>query len=258
MNIVTESQTKSMKNVFLLLLLLIFLSSCSDNSRNAFVSGNLWKITSKEGIESYIFGTLHIYPKNELQVSENAFTSLKKCKTLVLEFDITDAKELKKISDYNILNPSSKSDWTDALFTVYGFEELISMEIQLIEVANEYGINIIGLESADEKLSISGKSKIIEDPEQMMTNEKIIQTFQEGFKMYREENICGVKEKMLTEEPKLIELVINERNKNWVDDIAKSLQRNESFIAVGMAHLGGKNGLLNLLYEEGYKLERIK
>ena len=56
----------------------------------------------------------------------------------------------------------------------------------------------------------------------------------------------------------ITDLAINQRNKNWIDNIINNIENKPTFIAVGMGHLGGKNGLLHLLNEKGYNLKRME
>lgn len=53
------------------------------------------------------------------------------------------------------------------------------------------------------------------------------------------------------------ELLLNSRNRNWVVKLNTILKSQAIFVAVGAAHLVGKNGLLSLLRIEGYGLRPI-
>ncbi|ASB48080.1 TraB/GumN family protein [Alkalitalea saponilacus] len=54
------------------------------------------------------------------------------------------------------------------------------------------------------------------------------------------------------------EILLTERNKNWVPILEKTMASHQSFIAVGAGHLPGEKGLLNLLKKAGYTVEAIK
>lgn len=238
----------------LLFVLLIFLSSCIGDETK-FIHGNLWKITSERGIESYIFATVHLYPKSEMKISEKAFSNLEKCKILVLEIDITDTLAYKKISNYEM--PEYFKNASNAIISEYGYENLESMENELIQYATEKGVAITGLESADEMLEIMDRFDESEFSQSEMNHDKLIKVFKETFEVYKEENIKAVHDTMFNQKPKMMKLIVNERNQNWLDDITKLVEKDPTFIAVGMAHLGGKNGILNLLSEKGYELKRM-
>jgi uncharacterized protein YbaP (TraB family) len=54
------------------------------------------------------------------------------------------------------------------------------------------------------------------------------------------------------------DLLLTDRNKNWVKQL-KTIMKNESvFVAVGAGHLLGDTGLINLLKKTGYKVEPLQ
>lgn len=48
------------------------------------------------------------------------------------------------------------------------------------------------------------------------------------------------------------------RNEKWMKKLPEMMREKPSFIAVGCLHLVGKDGLINLLRKEGYKVEAVK
>lgn len=54
------------------------------------------------------------------------------------------------------------------------------------------------------------------------------------------------------------DLLLNNRNKNWVHLIPKISSDKPTFFGVGAAHLFGKKGVINLLRDEGYTVEAIQ
>jgi len=59
--------------------------------------------------------------------------------------------------------------------------------------------------------------------------------------------------------PEAQEFLITGRNRNWMPAIKESLARGNSttMMTVGVAHIGGRQGLVALLCREGYKVERV-
>ena len=53
------------------------------------------------------------------------------------------------------------------------------------------------------------------------------------------------------------EILLDNRNKNWVTQLKEIMPKNNIFIAVGAGHLPGKNGVLNLLKQEGYTVKPL-
>ena len=80
-------------------------------------------------------------------------------------------------------------------------------------------------------------------------------------RLYKKQNLDSI-EILLKNEKKSISkhenLFLKNRNNHWIPKILKSIENECSFIAVGAAHLIGKDGLIQLLKNEGYTLIPIK
>ncbi len=55
-----------------------------------------------------------------------------------------------------------------------------------------------------------------------------------------------------------LDVLLYNRNKNWVKKIKPIMDSKNLFIAVGAGHLGGEQGLIDLLRKEGYEVEGVK
>lgn len=53
------------------------------------------------------------------------------------------------------------------------------------------------------------------------------------------------------------DLILAERNKNWIPKIEELIKQTPTFVAVGAAHLPSKTGVIQLLKEKGYTVEPI-
>ncbi|MDD3038918.1 TraB/GumN family protein [Bacteroides sp.] len=53
------------------------------------------------------------------------------------------------------------------------------------------------------------------------------------------------------------EVLLKQRNINWINKIPALMKDKPTFIAVGVRHLPGKNGLISLLIKKGYKVEPV-
>ena len=53
------------------------------------------------------------------------------------------------------------------------------------------------------------------------------------------------------------EVLLKQRNINWMKKIPALMKDKPTFIAVGVRHLPGKNGLISLLIKKGYKVEPV-
>ena len=53
------------------------------------------------------------------------------------------------------------------------------------------------------------------------------------------------------------DLLLNDRNKNWVGQLKIIMKKNPVFVAVGAGHLVGEQGVISLLKKEGYALRPL-
>ena len=54
------------------------------------------------------------------------------------------------------------------------------------------------------------------------------------------------------------DLLLNDRNKNWVGQLKLIMKKESVLIAVGAGHLVGEKGLIALLKKEGYNLRPLR
>ena len=65
-------------------------------------------------------------------------------------------------------------------------------------------------------------------------------------------------EEFKTDSPELYEKLLPERNRRWIRELEKVLRgKKNTFVLVGVAHLGGEEGLLSLLRKAGYTPEQL-
>lgn len=55
----------------------------------------------------------------------------------------------------------------------------------------------------------------------------------------------------------MMEILLEQRNKNWVKQIPQIAIKIPTFFAVGAGHLPGENGVINLLRQAGYSVEAV-
>ncbi len=94
----------------------------------------------------------------------------------------------------------------------------------------------------------------------MTDSKKREQAFLHMVKSWHQGNLEGLEELVETMKtfPLFYEKLLVQRNKNWVPQIEKFLTEDKNvLIIVGAAHLAGDDGLLTLLKEKGYELERV-
>jgi uncharacterized protein YbaP (TraB family) len=80
--------------------------------------------------------------------------------------------------------------------------------------------------------------------------------------IYKNKDIEGMLKMMEDSENKITadnqEFLLNNRNRNWIPVMAKTMKEKPTFFGVGAGHLAGDEGVIKLLRKQGYKVESIK
>lgn len=263
-------------------------------------SALLWEITGKKvKSPSYIFGTMHLIPKDDFLFPESLQEKVKNSEVLVMEigglseqmkalplmmlesgslFDLFNEAQLDSLFAYTEENlgydeekmrlsfSKMKPIVLMQLFSKDQFgESPESYEMSLEQIARKEGATIIGLETIEEQIGFLDN---LSEEDQVNMVMEAIRGGDEG----ENEAMKLVKIYLSQDTDKIYEFVSNSdmnsadfeegmltnRNKNWVKPIQKIIKKNKAFVAVGAAHLGGPDGVLELLRKEGYTLTPIK
>ena len=142
--------------------------------------------------------------------------------------------------------------------TVSGIEE------ELMKMAKQQKKEIKGLETIEFQSAVFDSIPYEEQAKELLKSIDSMSTYQKYF----DTMMTVYKTQQLTEIEKLFkdtefgmedhqDLLLNDRNKNWVNQLKIIMKDETVFVAVGAGHLVGKEGLINLLREEGYTLKPI-
>jgi uncharacterized protein YbaP (TraB family) len=85
--------------------------------------------------------------------------------------------------------------------------------------------------------------------------------FKEMMKAYKDQNLEKLSEMMNSSDDGIMQyqdLLLNNRNRNWVVKLKTLLPKYSLVIAVGAGHLPGEKGVINLLKKEGYIVEPVE
>ncbi|TCO07687.1 TraB/GumN family protein [Natronoflexus pectinivorans] len=151
------------------------------------------------------------------------------------------------------------------VMTQINCDRVESYENYFLTYAIQNGINIKGLETIEfqaglfdnipYELQVKELVAMINDPE------KGLAEFEQLVHCYKNQDINCLYEAIKESDSYIRdfeEILLTERNKNWVPLLEKIMTEHQSFIAVGAGHLPGAKGLLYLLKEAGYTIEAIK
>ena len=140
-----------------------------------------------------------------------------------------------------------------------------SYEQTIMEIQKKANIPLEGLESLEEQMSIF--DDLTEEEQATMVMEAIRggeeadKQLEDMLRMYSAQNIDSMY-LMIHEEGDVLadkeNEFLTERNKKWIPRMEEMMKDSRVFFAVGAAHLGGEEGVLELLRREGYKVTSIK
>ena len=140
-----------------------------------------------------------------------------------------------------------------------------SYEMELYSLAQESGKDVSGLETIEYQMSVFDSIPYEAQADMLLETIKSSDTeddtFKEMINMYTSQDITSMVSFMSEMEEGGIEgfedVLLYTRNKNWIPIMAEKMAAHKMFFAVGAGHLGGKNGVIDLLKKEGYTLTPI-
>lgn len=139
------------------------------------------------------------------------------------------------------------------------------VEEELVKIAKKEKKEIKGLETMQFQASIFDSipyelqaKELLKNIDSFSVNKQEFQTMLGYYKNQQLDSIKNMVTKSEFGSDKYDNLLLNDRNKNWVKKL-KEIMKNESvFVAVGAGHLVGDEGLISLLTKAGYKVEPLE
>jgi len=144
------------------------------------------------------------------------------------------------------------------------FRPDLGIEMYFYQRAKDAGKPIGGLETpkdqwdAFDNLTFKEQEALI--IEVLKDRTKLEKEFVQLVKSWHQGDLQGMAKHVETYKtfPKYYHGILVRRNHNWIPKIEKFLKDTKNyFVIVGVAHLAGEDGLLALLKEKGYELERV-
>lgn len=259
-------------------------------------SSLLWEIKGN-GLEkpSYIFGTIHMICQEDYIMTPVIENTLKSVDNYYAEIDFTNMADLllmqeslkteiplsKRISaeEYAKLKEllhenfqmnidefehSSLAAIASTLtFKSFPCDQHKMYEMELLQMAMKSNKKMGGLETVKEQLDIMNTNFDIEAIIKMLEEFQLkgFESTNQMVSLYKEQRIDDLVEFMneasyMDEETN--ESMLIKRNNNWIAKMPEIMKNKSTFFAVGAAHLGGKNGVITILKEKGYKVTPIK
>ena len=142
-----------------------------------------------------------------------------------------------------------------------------SVEMELMKVSKAQNEETLGLETVQDQLAVFDSIPYEEQMAELMKTVKdnMIKDKAELNKMlamYKAKDLNKLLELMDESENKMYnqhnDVLLANRNKNWIPKIESIAKETPTFFGVGAAHLGGEDGVIKLLRKKGYKVEAVK
>ncbi len=281
-----------------LMALLFCLTSCYVlTTAQSNESSLLWKVEGDDIQTSYVYGTFHILPQSDFDLSDQVTKAFNEADQIALELDfddpslqanmmryanMEDGQTLDKLIDKEVYDEidlylqstmgvgmQAFNKWKPFLLTSLVMGKLIegqpaSFELTFVKMAMEGKKEIVGLETAKDQLAIFDKIPYqdqADDVEEMFTDEKKTkETFQKMINLYKEGNIDKLVDftRDYIDNPEEFKMLLSDRNEKWIPKMAEMSKENAVFYGVGAGHLGGEKGVINLLKEAGYTVTPVK
>ena len=279
-------------------LLVIFAFFAYANSGISQEKGLFYEITGNGiESPSYLFGTIHIICEKDFYLGKNVQDKVIAARKLVLEIDLDDPN-IMQVVFANINNPDGEqiTDYLDedqfkttqqfllenAAVDIGMMKSmrpfmLLSMlypkmlecetkayELELMKIAKENEMPVLGLETIEDQLMVFENIPLAEQYKNLYDYvsdfEKGRKEFKKLIETYSSKDIERMVE-MVGESPEYKnyqDIMLDNRNLNWIAPMKTMMAEGKSFFAVGAGHLGGEKGLINLLRKEGYTVTAIE
>jgi len=245
--------------------------------------------------DSYIFGTIHTMPKEDFEMPKKVMDALKSSQAIAMEIDMnmsmSEQIEMAKMTlipnGETLKNYMSDSAyiklksycmdtlaWKESKFDKYAhmkpffFSSVVlqekigkqkSFEMEFQKLAKKYDKPLMGLETVMYQMETIDRISI-KDQIQFMDDFSNMSEFDVMFDLYLKEDINALYTLISSETDMLPEFnhwFLEVRNTNWIPVIEKQIRQQTTFIAVGAGHLGGTNGVLELLKKQGFVVTGI-
>jgi uncharacterized protein YbaP (TraB family) len=207
-----------------------------------------------------------------MMLSGMLYMNMKGGKTLKDLYTPEEYKRLQKYFSDSLKMPlsllqSAKPYFLVALFypKMMNCQTPSGVEEELVKMAKEDKKEIKGLETMQFQASVFDSipyevqaKELLKNIDSFSVNKKDFQTMLGYYKNQQLDSITNMMGKSEFGSEKYDNLLLNDRNKNWVVQLKEIMKDESVFVAVGTGHLVGDEGLIRLLKKAGYTVEPIE
>jgi len=149
-----------------------------------------------------------------------------------------------------------------------GCENTAMLEQVIMQEAKEYDKKVKGLETMAYQAGVLDNipyklqaEQLVEFIEHSTKENQESKDLEEMLKAYKTQDLDKLEELMIATDAGLsgfTEILLYERNRNWVQKLKDLMPKKSLLIAVGAGHLPGENGVIKLLKREGFTLTPVE
>lgn len=258
--------------------------------------GLFWQMESPDGKISYLFGTMHTDDNRVTEFSPTVIQALKNADTFMLEVAdappasllqlaqgnlkqyLTEAEldQIARLADIHVMPMDmalKMKPWLLAvLFDLPKPQTPFAQDLLLKAKAEELDKRVLGLESPQEHFGVMDNLTTEEQLQMLRAVLKRSQKQKErDFEQLMKAYLAGDAEQVANMDDAMTRGVIpdalwqrmrvkllDERNVSMAARSLEQAKQGRVFIAVGAAHLAGKNGLIQAFRQAGFKLTPLK
>jgi len=144
-------------------------------------------------------------------------------------------------------------------------DEIVSYEMNIYDKANAEQKEVGGLETMAYQMSLFDSIPYKDQAKMLLEAVRSTSTdsgsFDKTAELYKQQNIEGMISMMTEDEESGVagyeDLLLNNRNNNWIPVMSERMAKDPTFFAVGAGHLGGQNGVIRLLRKAGYTVTPV-
>lgn len=142
-----------------------------------------------------------------------------------------------------------------------------SIENELLLISQKQNEEVFGLESVQDQIAAFDKIPYEVQMKQLMKSVKDDMAqdkaeFKKVMEIYNSRDLEQIMKFMNETENDMYsdnaDVLLNERNNNWIPKIEAAAKATPTFFGVGAAHLAGDQGVIQLLRKKGYTVEAVK
>jgi hypothetical protein len=187
-----------------------------------------------------------------------------------VEFASVD-KSLKQVSHFKLIDfDSVKPMFIELLIINSIAPKTISpvnpeLDIYFQDEGKKHGYKVMGLETFEFQSNLIFNTSIDVQKKNLLSLSENIDSARKNLilltKLYKEQDLKGIDKLMFRLEeydPEESDKMLKDRNLKWTDKIPKIINKQPTFIYVGVAHLIREYGLINQLRLKGYTVKPVK